>query len=326
MTKCCIVRRCKNSSKKNPDKKFLPFVKPTTDPQRCKRWLELAEKDIPVEKVEKHTYICEDHFKPDEKILDWKLNPLLEPISMHDPNEKKLNREAIPGILLNLALNVRKTYAKNGPMCNNLGSNVKNIMESGKKRPKHGKANNTYSRKKDRILSQCSEIRTYTYSKEVKTDLKCTSIKTYSNNSSIATSCPGSLMTNQTISEIAPKPQKTYSRKDRQFSQKKIYLRKDGLLSRDSIKTETNKKKHEMKQPSLILTCDTKNEPQDTFKLGKSNENLEDTETSLFRDPMIEDIKKEKDEQEELYEQNLFSPLCEIKTEPEEICEDPSAW
>ena len=136
---------------------------------------------------------------------------------------------------------------------------------------------------------------------------------------------------NQTISKIAPKPQKTYSRKDRQFSQKKIYLRKDRSLSKDSmiedIKTETCKKKYEMKQPNLILTCDDKNEPQDTFEKCKDNENLEDTETSLFRDPMIEDIKKEKDEdQEELYEQNLFSPLCEIKTEPEEICEDPLAW
>ena len=190
MTKCCIVRRCKNNDKKNPDKKFLPFVKPTTDPERCKRWLELVRKDISVEKIEKHTYICDDHFSPDEKILDWKSNPSLEPIPVHDPNEKKFKKE---GILSNLALNVRRTYAKNAQMqmCNNFESNVKNIMESGKNRPKHAKTNTTYSRKKDRILSQCSEIRTYTYSKEVKNDLKCTGIKTYSKNSSIATSCPG---------------------------------------------------------------------------------------------------------------------------------------
>jgi len=63
-------------------------VKPHLDPERCKRWIELTGRDVGIEKIKSHSYICQDHFKPGD-ILDWKLNPSLEPVPMHDPNKIK---------------------------------------------------------------------------------------------------------------------------------------------------------------------------------------------------------------------------------------------
>ena len=44
---------------------FIPFPKPFTHPEKCKRWVQLCgrpHKDFNVEKVVKYTYICSKHF------------------------------------------------------------------------------------------------------------------------------------------------------------------------------------------------------------------------------------------------------------------------
>jgi len=82
MPKTCSFLGCKNSSLKNPDLKFAPFVKPHIDLNRCKRWIQLCKRNVPVDKIKVYTYICSEHFGFNE-VLDWKTNLNLEPIPFH---------------------------------------------------------------------------------------------------------------------------------------------------------------------------------------------------------------------------------------------------
>ena len=90
MTKTCFFFGCKNNSLKNPDLEFVPFVKPYSDFKRCKQWIALCKRSVPVDKIRKHTYICSDHFGLNE-VLDWKINPNLIPVPLH--RLKTVNRE-----------------------------------------------------------------------------------------------------------------------------------------------------------------------------------------------------------------------------------------
>ena len=80
----CFFKNCKSiSDKNNKDKVFVPFVKPKTDLKRCVRWLQLSGR-IPysIDRISRNTYLCNDHFPPDE-ILDWRKNAKLDPIPLH---------------------------------------------------------------------------------------------------------------------------------------------------------------------------------------------------------------------------------------------------
>ena len=75
----CIYERCRESKLKNPDMKFVHFVKPKTDMKRAMRWVYLVGRsDFQVKDIHKNTVICQKHFPPDIE-LDWKKNPSLEP-------------------------------------------------------------------------------------------------------------------------------------------------------------------------------------------------------------------------------------------------------
>ena len=55
-------------------------MKPFQDFDRCSNWAKLCGRDqFFVEKVDRHTYICEKHFLKNQE-LDWRKNPNLEPI------------------------------------------------------------------------------------------------------------------------------------------------------------------------------------------------------------------------------------------------------
>ena len=125
-----------------------------------------------------------DHFKPGN-ILDWKLNPSLEPVPMHDPNEikeEKLNTKAkqtIPAAKKeetwsNLALNVNKTYSKQIQELIN-SSQAKTLKETLDKKNKQKIL--TYSGKLGKNVAQ-SSVRTYKYSLNSKSEIICTSVNT----------------------------------------------------------------------------------------------------------------------------------------------------
>ena len=80
----CFFKNCKSiSDKNNKDKVFVPFVKPKTDIKRCVRWLQLSGRtSYPIDRISRNTYLCNDHFPPDE-VLDWRKNANLDPIPLH---------------------------------------------------------------------------------------------------------------------------------------------------------------------------------------------------------------------------------------------------
>ena len=82
MPTVCFFKNCKSHSDKHPDKVFVPFVKPHTDIKRCKRWIQLSGRLVDVDKISRNTYLCNDHFPPNE-VLDWKKNAKLDPIPLH---------------------------------------------------------------------------------------------------------------------------------------------------------------------------------------------------------------------------------------------------
>ena len=89
----CFFKNCKSISTKHTDKVFVPFVKPKSDIKRCIRWLQLSGR-IPfsIDRISRNTYLCNDHFPPDE-VLDWKKNAKLDPIPLH--RLKKVDRSEV---------------------------------------------------------------------------------------------------------------------------------------------------------------------------------------------------------------------------------------
>ena len=80
--KHCCFGSCKSSSRKQGQVTFIPFLKPTFDFARAKRWVHLCdrkESNFNIKKITKFTYICSLHF-PDNVDLDWRKNLSLEPI------------------------------------------------------------------------------------------------------------------------------------------------------------------------------------------------------------------------------------------------------
>ena len=76
----CFFNKCKNNSIKNPDRYFVPFVKPHVNIQRCKEWINLCRRPAhPVEKINKNSYVCDEHFDLNE-VLDSRVNKTLKPI------------------------------------------------------------------------------------------------------------------------------------------------------------------------------------------------------------------------------------------------------
>lgn len=68
MVKHCSHGTCKSDSRypaKLQGARFIPFVKPKTDLNKCLRWISLCRRphtQLNVEKITKHTYICSKHF------------------------------------------------------------------------------------------------------------------------------------------------------------------------------------------------------------------------------------------------------------------------
>ena len=80
MPTTCFFKKCKNHSGKDLDRNFVPFVKPHSNLQRCKEWIQLCGRpNYPLKKITRNSYICDEHFNLNE-VLDWKINPNLKPI------------------------------------------------------------------------------------------------------------------------------------------------------------------------------------------------------------------------------------------------------
>ena len=81
MVKSCIFANCLNNSKSQPQLLFHPFVKPSLEPERAKKWLEIANRgDLSLKNINKHSYVCHKHFLPDLYDYNWQTNKILEPI------------------------------------------------------------------------------------------------------------------------------------------------------------------------------------------------------------------------------------------------------
>ena len=94
--KTCFFKNCKNYSVKDPNRYFVPFVKPHSNLQRCREWVQLCGRpNYQAEKISKNSYICDEHFNLNE-VLDWKINPNLKPIPTY--RLKKVDAQDVPGI------------------------------------------------------------------------------------------------------------------------------------------------------------------------------------------------------------------------------------
>jgi hypothetical protein len=95
MVKVCCYGLCKNSTRKNPTVKFLPFPNPKTNLERAKRWVHLCGRPsffFSIENITKYTYICVKHFGRGEN-LDLRANLTLEPFPAHSEELFRLRHE-----------------------------------------------------------------------------------------------------------------------------------------------------------------------------------------------------------------------------------------
>ena len=87
MTRTCSWGICLNTDRKNPNLRFVPFVKPYgrfAEPRRAARWVKLCgRKNFTVENITKNSYICAQHFPNYEHKNQFTpiLNQDLEPYS-----------------------------------------------------------------------------------------------------------------------------------------------------------------------------------------------------------------------------------------------------
>jgi hypothetical protein len=91
--KHCIFGSCLSDSRRQPNIRFVRFVKPLRNPERAARWVHLCGRsDFGVEDITQNTHICEKHFAPDV-ILNAKENPDLEP---YPASASKISRPRKP--------------------------------------------------------------------------------------------------------------------------------------------------------------------------------------------------------------------------------------
>ena len=130
---------------------------------------------------------------------------------------------------------------------------------------------------------------------------------------------------------------KTYSRKDNQTftdpvidnvkKQGKMYVRKDRQIPKLPKTESITKEAFEDKQKklSLFVSCDIKEDSQEKIQNRNEWKDPEDLGSLLFRDPMIEPIRKEKQKGSDEIHQDMISPLYDIKSEFEMNSYDPLA-
>lgn len=77
----CCWGECRSDTRRAEDGViFIPFVKPTKDLERARRWAYLCgRKGFDEKSITRHTYICNKHF-PEREVL-CKSNPDLEPFN-----------------------------------------------------------------------------------------------------------------------------------------------------------------------------------------------------------------------------------------------------
>ena len=89
MVKSCIFSKCLNNSNSKPELSFHPFVKPSLEPERAKKWLEIAgREDLSLEKINKHSYVCHVHFLPNLHDYNWLTNKALQPVALKSSLEE----------------------------------------------------------------------------------------------------------------------------------------------------------------------------------------------------------------------------------------------
>ena len=145
--KTCFFQKCKNNSANQPDRCFVPFVKPHIDMKRCRDWIQLSGRFIPPDKISKNSYICDEHFDL-HQVLDWKINPNLRPIPTY--RLKKVDAKDVPGVmpvatdtepmeidpvevpdssdLVVDSNSIKKLYSKSN-LENTIGKNINNLEE-----------------------------------------------------------------------------------------------------------------------------------------------------------------------------------------------------
>ncbi|KAJ8387991.1 hypothetical protein AAFF_G00147820 [Aldrovandia affinis] len=69
MVKCCAWGKC-NSDTRYPDRfegdiRFFPFIKPKSNPEKCRLWIKLCGRphtQLNTSKINRHSFVCSKHF------------------------------------------------------------------------------------------------------------------------------------------------------------------------------------------------------------------------------------------------------------------------
>lgn len=103
MVKHCVFNKCKSVSKSKDDPIgkeifFIPFPKPATQFEKCKRWLAIINRDgLSVAKISHNHYVCSLHFHggkgPTPECLDPIPNKTEEPVCVHPTINRSSNRK-----------------------------------------------------------------------------------------------------------------------------------------------------------------------------------------------------------------------------------------
>ena len=100
-SKVCVFKKCKSDSRRHPWIKWAAFVSPkvSRNLERAEKWIKLLGRpDFTIERINKDTFICEDHFpEADHENLDWKRNPNLTPFA-HNYDLDAYNSEFVEGV------------------------------------------------------------------------------------------------------------------------------------------------------------------------------------------------------------------------------------
>lgn len=101
VNKTCVYKKCKSDSRRHPWIKWATFISPKVNRnlERAKKWIRLLGRpDFTIERINVHTFICEDHFpEKDHENLDWKRNPNLTPFPA-DHDIEKDNSKFVQGV------------------------------------------------------------------------------------------------------------------------------------------------------------------------------------------------------------------------------------
>lgn len=121
MVKNCIFKSCRNTVRSSNDPRtkqifFVPFPKPTTQLEKCKRWVSIINRDgLTVFSVKRNHYVCSKHFVGENGPTPEFPDPIPIKDDPKTPSETEINH----------LRRSSKTYSKRDAYCNFSGESGK---------------------------------------------------------------------------------------------------------------------------------------------------------------------------------------------------------